>query len=457
MELELLRSRLTGKVLLPGEHGYDEAVTGFNLALRREPLAVVEAANAHDVATTVRFAAGAGLKVAVQATGHGGAPVPGDFIQLNTSRLDECAVHAEQNYGWARVGAGVRWERVLEAAAPHGLAPLAGSAPHVGVVGYLTGGGYGPIVRSHGLASDLVRAFEVVTGDGEFRRVTAAEEPELFWGLRGGKGALGIVTAVEFDLLPIAEIAGGSVYFDGAAAERVLRRWRDWSDALPAQGTTSIALKRLPDLPMLPPQLAGRLTVCVRFAWVGDPAEGVRAFAPMRAAAPVILGEVGPMPYAALGAIHQDPDQPMPVMDRNALFTRGLPDDALDTLLAWAGPESTSPQAIIELRQLGGAIGLNEVPSAVSHRNATHSLFISSLDAPQIGELCRAHADEMLAALAPWLGDGILPNFQMLATPQLTARAYERNTLARLAALVARFDPRGVLSDGRRLTEAAQL
>ena len=457
MELELLRSRLTGRVLLPGETGYDEAVTGFNLALRREPRAVVEAASAHDISAAVRFAAGAGLGVAVQATGHGGAPVAGDFIQINTSRLDECAVQLGENYGWARVGAGVRWERVLEAAAQHGLAPLAGSAPHVGVVGYLTGGGYGPIVRSHGLASDLIRAFEVVTGDGEFRRVTAAEEPELFWGLRGGKGALGIVTAVEFDLLPITELTGGSVYYDGADAERVLRRWRDWSDALPAQGTTSIALKRLPDLPMLPPQIAGRLTVCVRFAWVGDDAEGEQAFAPMRDAAPVVLGAIAAMPYAALGSIHQDPDQPMPVMDRNALFTGGLPDGALDTLLAWAGPESTSPKAIIEIRQLGGAIGLNEVPSAVGHRGASHSLFVSSIDTPGIGEVSRAHADEMLAALAPWTGTGILPNFQMLATPQLTARAYERNTLARLAGLVARFDPRGVLSDGRRLSEAAEL
>ena len=118
-------------------------------------------------------------------------------LLVTTKRLDEVVVHPE---GWARVGAGVKWLRVVEAAAPYGLAPLSGSITDVGIVGYTTGGGLGPMARTYGLAIDKVRAIEVVTGDGVLRRVTPTEHPELFFALRGGKGMLGIVTAIEFDL-----------------------------------------------------------------------------------------------------------------------------------------------------------------------------------------------------------------------------------------------------------------
>lgn len=113
------------------------------------------------------------------------------------------------------MGAGARWQDVLDAATTHGLAPLCGSAPGVGVVGYLTGGGIGPLVRTVGLSSDHVRAFDVVTGEGTLLRATPEENADLFWGLRGGKATLGIVTAVEIALLPISEFYGGAVYFDG--------------------------------------------------------------------------------------------------------------------------------------------------------------------------------------------------------------------------------------------------
>ena len=134
---------------------------------------------------------------------------------------------------------------------------LAGSSPDVGVVGYLTGGGLGPVARSHGLASDTVRAFEVVTGDGVARRVTATHHPELFWGLRGGKGTLGIVTAVEIDLVEQAELYAGALWFAAADAAAVVRTWSRWCDVLPEEGTTSIAVLRLPDLPVFPEPVRG--------------------------------------------------------------------------------------------------------------------------------------------------------------------------------------------------------
>ena len=194
--------------------------------------------------------------------------------------------------GWARVGAGVKWLRVIEAAAPHGLAPLNGSTSDVGVVGYTTGGGVGPLARTYGLAADRVRAFDVVTGDGVIRRVTPTEHPDLFFALRGGKGATAIVTAVEFDMVHLPTFYGGAVYFDGDDAAAVIDRWRDWSpNAAGAGDRRRSRSSSCPRCPVSPPPLAGRMTLAIRFAWTGDAEEGRALLDQIRAVAPVILDD----------------------------------------------------------------------------------------------------------------------------------------------------------------------
>ncbi len=293
-DLDRLADRLTGRVLLAGTDAYAAAATPWNVAVRSSHLAAVEVADAADVATVVRFAAETGLEVAVQATGHGAYATDRPSLLVLTHRLDEVTVDAQARS--VRVGAGVQWSAVIAAAAPHGLAGLAGSAPNVGVVGYVSGGGHGPLSRTFGWACDRVTAFDVVTGDGEQRRATPTENVALYWGLRGGKGALGVVTALEMDLVPLAEMYAGCLYFDGADAPAVLRAWAQWAPSLPAAGNTSLAVLRLPDLPSVPPPLAGRTTVAVRYAWVGDAAEGEAAVAPMADVAPVVFGVSGSCP-----------------------------------------------------------------------------------------------------------------------------------------------------------------
>jgi FAD/FMN-containing dehydrogenase len=193
-----LRRRLTGSLLTHDEPGYDALVSPWNLAVPMRPAAVVAARTAQDVVETVRFAGAHGLTAGVQATGHGAERSLAGHILVLTRDLDEVTVHPE---GWARVGAGVKWSTLVAAAAPYGLAGVNGSTTDVGIVGYTTGGGVGPMARTYGINADRVRAFEVVTGDGVFRRVTPTEYPDLFFALRGGKGAAGIVTAIEFDLI----------------------------------------------------------------------------------------------------------------------------------------------------------------------------------------------------------------------------------------------------------------
>ncbi|WP_225755603.1 FAD-binding oxidoreductase [Actinotalea sp. Marseille-Q4924] len=442
-DLAGLREQLTGHVWQPGEDRYAELATPWNVAVRTSPLAVAEVADADDVARAVRWAGRSGVPVTVQSTGHGtGWDLAGTLL-VHTGRLDECTVHAE---GWARVGAGVRWHQVLDAAAPHGLAPLCGSAPHVGVVGYTTGGGIGPAARSFGAASDRVRAFDVVTGDGELRRATATQEPDLFWGLRGGKGTLGVVTAIEFDLVLQPEIYAGALFVDGEHADAVVRRWLAWSLDLPMAASTSLAILNLPPLPSVPEPLAGRCTVAVRFVWTGDPDDGERTFRPMREVAPALIDAVQTIPYAAIGTVHADPVDPMPVRDVAALLG-DLPDAAADALLEVAGPGSGSPLVIAELRRLGGALAAEPaVPSALGHRDATYALYAVGIAAPPVGEAVAERQERLVDALRPWATGGAMPTFVVSGSAPFLP--WDEATRTRLDELARRYDPAGALRTG---------
>lgn len=448
-----LAASLRGALHLPGGESYARLATPWNVAVPAVAAAVIEAADAADVVTAVRFANRAGVVVAVRATGHGASSDLTGQLLVHTGRLDELVVHEE---GWARIGAGVTWDRVLEAAAAFGLAPLVGSAPGVGVVGYLTGGGLGPVARTYGIASDTVRAFEVVTGDGELRRAAPDENPSLYWALRGGKGALGIVTAVEIDLVHQPTLFGGSLFYPAESTAEVVRAWAEWSRTLGRQATTSIAINRLPELPSVPAPIAGRQTVAVRFAWTGEPVEGERVFAPMAAVAEPVFGGMGVMPYAAIGMIHADPVDPMPSQERFSLL-RALPAEAVEALLDAAGAGSSSVQIVTELRLLGGALAdapSKEKESAFGVLDGAFTLFTVGIDAGPVALPTAEDAVAIHAALAPWATGRQLPNFAPSGEAEHLHRVYGEATLARLSGLIAAFDPRGVIGAGRPLRAA---
>ncbi|MFD2093067.1 FAD-binding oxidoreductase [Blastococcus deserti] len=443
---DALRRRLTGSLHTHDEPGFDDIVSPWNLAVAMRPAAVVVARTAQDVVETVRFAGAHGLTTGVQATGHGAERSLAGHILIMTKGLDEVTVHPE---GWARVGAGVKWAKLVAAAAPYGLAGVNGSTTDVSIVGYTTGGGVGPLARTYGINADRVRAFEVVTGDGVFRRVTPTEYPDLYFALRGGKGAAGIVTALEFDLIHMPSFYGGAIYFDGADAAAVIDRWRGWADALPEQGTTSFAIFQLPPLPEIPPPLAGRMTLGIRFLWTGEPSEGARLLNQIREVAPVILDDANLRPYTEIDHVHADPVDPMPVVDPSILLN-GFPAEAAERLLTVAGPGSGSPQVIVEVRHLGGAYAREGAhPSAFSHRAARFSVLTVGMAVDETmaaGTL--AHAREVFAALADWDTGGVWPNFGVPHDAVSARRSYDEPTLARLREIVDTYDPEGVLQAG---------
>lgn len=446
-----LRDVLACPVHPPGTAGYDRAVTGFNLATAHRPAAVVVAACAADVATAVAVAARAGLTVAVQSTGHGASAAGPDAVLIVTGRLDSVVVDPRTRT--ATVGAGVRWQQVLDATAPHGLAGLCGSAPHVGVVGYTLGGGIGPVARSHGFAADHVVAVEVVTADGSLRRVGPDTDPDLFWALRGGGAAFGVVTEITFRLHDICTLYAGGIFFDIGDGRRVLHAWREWVHQVPESVTSSVAVINFPPLPDLPEGLRGRTVVHVRFAHVGGEADGRLLLAPLRAVATPLIDAVAEIKYADIGSVHADPTDPLPGAER-AVLLRELPPAAIDAFLASIGPEGGLPLMMGEIRAMGGALARDPaIPNAVGGRDARFSVFVVGVLAPKIAEIVPDALESVLANLRPWSTGGSLMTFAGAATGAPADRvraAWSADTSARLDTIRARVDATGVFAAAAR-------
>ncbi|MHA7304358.1 FAD-binding oxidoreductase [Arthrobacter sp. TMN-49] len=445
-----LRRTLSGPLYEPGEAKYVELATPWNIAVATSPAAVVEAANAADVVKAVKFAAANSLPVAVQATGHGIASDLDGALLIHTRSLGGCTVaESVGGGGIAATGAGVTWKTVLSSCEGLGLTGLSGSAPGVSVAGYTSGGGLGPMARTFGAASDKVISLDVVTGDGELRHASAESEPELFWGLRGGKGSLGVITALEFSLLPLRQIYAGALFFGSADVATVLRTWAQWCPTLPRAATTSVALMQLPPMPGVPEPLAGKFTIAVRYVYTGGPDDGATWLAPMRSAARPLMDAVGLMPASMIGLVHSDPDDALPAAEGGALL-REFSTAAAETLLAAAGPGSASPQMMVEIRQFGGAFAQDPpVPSALCHRSAAFGMNTIGVAAPPELPAVSAHSASLLQTMSPWAFAGTLPNFSAAAGHAGFAANYTYPVLERLTALAQHFDPAHVFRLGQ--------
>src|SRR3954454_1187858 len=251
-ELRELRQRLAAEVVLPVDVTWDMARLAWNLAVDQRPVAIVYPESAADVAGAVRFAAEHGLRVAFNGGGHNAGPIDWgrDTVLLKTERMR--AIEIDPARRRARIEAGVQGKPLAVAAGEHGLAFLAGTSPDVGVVGYALGGGLSWMVRRHGLACNSIVAADVVTADGEQRRVDAANDPDLFWAIRGGGGSVAAVTALDLALVPVTELYAGALFWPLDRASEVLAAWRRWIDTVPDTYESLGRMLQLPDVPFLP-------------------------------------------------------------------------------------------------------------------------------------------------------------------------------------------------------------
>jgi len=448
-----LRARVAGAVLLPDSEGYAEEVASFNAATTHRPSVVVAARSTDDVAAAVRFAAGLGLPVAVQATGHGADDAITGGVLVSTKQLTGVAVDPRERT--ATLAAGTRWKAVIEAAAAHGLAPLNGSSSDVGAIGYTAGGGLPVLGRTFGFAADHVRRMTVVTADGEVREVSAETETDLFWGLRGGKGNLAIVTEMTVDLVPVSRLYGGGIFYAAEHTATVLHAYRDWAAALDESTTTAISLLRMPPIPEIPEPLRGRFVVHLCVAHVGSAADGERIVAPMRAAAPAIIDTLAEMPYTQVDRIFEDPDHPVPVYEHCVLLAE-LTDAAIAALLAAAGPDVSVPVMLLELRQLGGALSRPPaVANAVGARDAAFLVGVIGVLMPPVAQAVPAAVDAVVAAMAPYATGGTFVNFHGCAGDAADrARAWPAPVYERLRELKRRYDPTDVFCFGHAIRAA---
>lgn len=443
-----LRAALSGPVFTPADAQYAAEIAAFDASLAHSPDLVIGVATEADVVAAVAFAVANSLPFQVQATGHGVRVAQQSGVLITTRRLDELTVSAVNRT--ATIGAGVRWGDVVAATAPLGLLPVTGSNPAVGVVGFLLGGGIGPLGHSLGVGSDRVRSVRLVTATGDVVTASVDSNPELFWALRGGGGGFGIVTSVEIDLVSIPELYAGGLYFAEPDLETVLRCWIDWSAALPEAVTTSVAVLAFPPADFIPEPFRGRRLAHVRFAAALDARSAEELLAPLRAAAPVYLDAIGPLPLDALAAIHNEPTEPG-VSYGKARFLDGLSEASIDALVAAVAPQPpahAAPFMAMELRRLGGALARDvEGGSAVGARDAELSVMVIGIPTPDTSAAIREAADGLFAAIGGDIAAQTSVNFiDHGATAAEFAACWSSETAQRLARIRAEWDPAGVFA-----------
>jgi FAD/FMN-containing dehydrogenase len=435
-----LRANITGEIVVPGDESWDEARQAWNLAADQRPVAVAIPENAADVAEIVHYARECGLQVAPQGTGHNATALgPLDHtILLKTHRMREVSIDPETRT--ARVGAGVLWIEVVEAAAEHGLAALAGSSPDVGVVGYTLGGGLSWLARKHGIGANQVTAVELVTADGRFVRADRDNEPDLFWAVRGGGGAFGVVTALEFNLFPITEVYAGILWFPVQRAAEVLRAWRAWTDGLPDEMTSVGRILQFPPIPDIPEEVRGQSFVVVEAIYCGDEAVGAELVAPLRDLGPV-MDTVQTIPVTALSHLHMDPEQPVPGHgDGGMLFD--VDDDLIDTYVEMI---VGAPILSAEIRHLGGAVGRPrpEHGAVASFDSPFLAFAVGITPTPEAHAAVESCVSAWRGALAPWESRHTYMNFA--ETRRDSRSLFSEQAYHRLRRIKAKVDPENVI------------
>ncbi len=442
MAAEVLRGLCGGAVHLPGDPAFDEVRVPWNLQADSRPAAVAYPAFPSEVADVVRAAGSVGLRVAPQGTGHGAPPLAGrleDAVLLRTSAMTELHVDAERRT--ARVGAGVRWGDVVDRAGAAGLAARHTTSPAVGVGGSSLGGGLSWYARHGGLQCSALTAVELVLADGTFVRATDTEDSDLLWAARGGGGGFGVVTALEFDLLPVPRVYAGMLTWDWRHAQRVLRAWAEWAGEAPESVTSIARLLQAPDEPWLPAGVRGRRLVVIDAVALGDPEQAARMLAPLRALRPE-LDTFADVPAADVARLHLDPEAPTAVYAHSVIVT-DLPERAVEALVAAAGPGSGSELLFLELRQLGGALSRPAARGGALDRLEGDFLALGvGMDTGAGWEAVREDAHRVMTALQPWRSES---SYLLMLDEQVDERrGWPAPSWQRLAALRNAADPHGL-------------
>ena len=445
-----------GETIVPGHAEYDRARSRWNGVFDRRPAVIARCRSVEDVREVVRFARQSGLPLAVRGGGHSlaGLSVVDDGVVLDLSAMRDVIVDADART--ALVGPGATWADLDAATQVHGLATTGGLISHTGVAGLTLGGGIGWLMRTHGLACDNLIAADLVTASGEVVRASAAEDPELLWGLRGGGGNFGVVTGFEFRLHPVGPLViGGLALFPIDSGRDVLGAYARWADELPDAFTTMAAIVTAPPAPFVPEELVGAKAVAILGCWCGEHEEGETALAPIRELGPA-ADAFGPMPYAALQSM-LDEGAPWGIRSyTRSGYAAALSEGLVDATVERAGP-MPAPFSQIHLHQLGGAVArVGEDDTAFGHRRAAFAYNLAAMWMDPAEDEPQERWDrETAEAFARYETGGVYVNFLGLEGEERVRAAYGDAKYERLARLKARLDPENLFRLNQNVRPAA--
>jgi FAD/FMN-containing dehydrogenase len=368
-DIDQLAASLRGRVLLPGNDGYDAARRLWNGMFDRRPALIASCASPSDVRASVDFARAHGLLTAVRGGGHSATGKSscdgGLMIDLSPMR----AVRVDPDQRTARVEGGALLGDLDHETRAFGLVTTAGTVSHTGAGGLTLGGGLGRVGRHFGLACDNLVAADVVTADGRLLEASDKLNPDLFWGLRGGSGNFGVATSLEYRLHEMdPTILGGQLIWPIEQARDVLTHFAEFSQTSPDELNTDVYVTTMPGAPP---------AVMVELCWSGDAARGAQVIEPLRRFGKPIRDTVQPMLYVDL---QRSGDQFNAYGVRHygkAGFGQRLDADVIKALVD--AFNSAPVDLTIILQQAGGAIGRVPVEAtAFTNRDAQYWMMVMS-------------------------------------------------------------------------------
>ncbi|HEX5473978.1 MAG TPA: FAD-binding oxidoreductase [Vicinamibacterales bacterium] len=436
----------------PGDERYEADRHVWNGRIEKHPALIVRCATTGDVVAALRLAADQGLAVAVRGGGHGltGAGTCDGGLVIDLGTINAVRVRPEERH--AHVGGGATWRDVDSAAAAAGLATTGGMVSSVGVGGLTLGGGFGWLMRKHGLAVDNLVSAQVVTADAQVLNASPDEHQDLLWALKGGGGNFGVVTAFEFAMHPLTTVLGGLVLHPGDRTLDVLRFYRDFAMVAPDELTTMAFLMTAPPEPFVPDWLRGKPAVAILACYAGAPDRAKAVLEPLRRYGPPAADLLNTMPYTALQGLFDKMGTPGLRSSGRSCYLDGLTDRAID-VLADGTRHMTSPFSAVHLHHLQGAVGRRSPhETAFAHRDAAFALNILPIwSRPDEADAHVQWSEDLWYAMQPFAGAGVYVNFLDDEGPERVRAAYGEN-YDRLVAIKRKYDPQNVFHLNQNIT-----
>ena len=452
LSIEKLRADINGRVIAPEDDGYDQARTLFYGGIDRRPAAIVRVADETDVSRVVSLARDTGIELAVRSGGHSlaGHSVSDGGIVLDLSDMKALDIDVEGRTAWAQTG--LTAGELTNGAGAHGLGIGFGDTGSVGIGGITLGGGVGYLVRKHGLTIDDLLAADVVTADGELRRVDAETHPDLFWAIRGGGGNFGVASRFRYRLHEVGAVVGGMLLLP--ATPELIHSFVAEAETAPLELSTIANVMPAPPMPFVPEEHHGRLVVMALMCYAGNTEAGERAVAPFRALADPIVDMVRPMPYPEIYPPEEEDYHPMGAVRTMFVDTVDRPgaETIVDRIQA-----STASMAVTQIRVLGGAMA--HVPAeatAFAHRDRRIMVNVAALyEHAEEKAVHEAWVTDLAAALRRGDG-GAYANFLGDEGEARIREAYPGSTWDRLAAIKRRYDPTNLFRLNQNIPPAVE-